>query len=156
VTYPVNVTLSVYCYAAFLGRSGGSVERKPMLLIAGFALAFLHYEFARKTAWHSQARTGKRLYSASLGEVAALSLTLLFAAGAIAVAVVLFAPLTWFGWAPILAFVPVLAGARRFYAQRAATGPVKSSTPMASHAMIFLTVYYVTILVIALTPGVSW
>lgn len=51
VTYPVNVGLSVYSYAAYIGRTDSELEMKSILLIVAFAPAFLHYEFARKTAW---------------------------------------------------------------------------------------------------------
>ena len=154
VTYPVNVALSVYSYAAYMGRTGSELRMKPILLIAAFALAFLHYEFARKTAWSWQAKPGKRLYSSQLGERTAAMFTLLFAAAAVTIAAGLLAPVTSLGFAPLLAFVPALAGAWRFHMLRDVRVPVKPSAPMTPFAMAFLTVYYVTILAVAATRGV--
>jgi hypothetical protein len=155
VTYPVNVALSVYAYAAFIGRTGIHVSLKPILLIGAFALAFLHYEVARKTAWRRHATPGKRLYSSVLGERVSLAVAAGCAAGAIAAIVGLLAPLSWLGFAPALALLPVLAGLRRFYAQRDARTPAGSATPMTPFAMMFLVVYYATILLAGLTAGIT-
>lgn len=154
-TYPVNVALSIYAYAAYLGRTGAGIETKPVLLIAGFALAFLHYEFARKTSWPRQAKAGKRLYSSAMGPQAALVITVFFAVAAVAIAVGLFAPLGLAGLAPLLALLPVVAAARRFLAVRHLTSGVKPSAPMTPFAMIFITLYYIAIALVAIVHGVS-
>jgi hypothetical protein len=85
----------------------------------------------------------------------AMAIAMAFAVGAVAIAVSLLSPLSWVGFAPILALVPALIGARHFLAMRNARS-VKLSAPMTPFAMMFLTVFYVTILIVALTNQVRF
>jgi hypothetical protein len=101
VTYPVNVALSVYTYAFFLERYGVAPSPRGVLVLAGFALAFLNYEVSRKTAWPSVAVEGERLYSRVIGGERAIALAFSCAVGASAL---LFAALVGRGAGP-LAFV---------------------------------------------------
>lgn len=151
VTYPVNVALSVFAYAAWLGRTGTRPDRRAVLLIVSFALAFLHYEFARKIAWSGQAIPGKRLYSAVLGQRITVALAILFAVGAAAMAAGLFVPISAFGFAPLAALLPVLAGTWRF----ARLSDTAKSAPLAPFAMGFLALFYATVLCIGITSGLA-
>jgi hypothetical protein len=82
VTYPVNVALSVYTYAFFLERYGAAPSVRGVLILLGFALAFLNYEVSRKTAWPHVAGPDERLYSHVLGGERAIALAFACALGA--------------------------------------------------------------------------
>src|SRR5262249_19173991 len=91
------------------------------LIIAAFALAFLHYEIARKTSWPERAKPGKRLYSAVVGPVPAVALAVALAVASVAIMVALLRGHGWSAWIPLAALVPALAGAARFAGSRRAT-----------------------------------
>lgn len=150
VTYPVNVALSFHASAAFLGRTGGAWNPRVFLLIGGFAMAFLHYEFARKISWPQHAKQGKRLYSAALGVVPALLLAVGFALGSIAAVVALLAPATPLGFAPAAALLPVVPGVRKFLALRGQKTIQKPSAPLTPFAMMFLVLFYSTLILTSL------
>jgi hypothetical protein len=143
VTYPVNVALSIYAYAAFAARTGTSPSSAGVLLIVSFALAFLHYEFGRKIAWPCQARPGKRLYSAALGTRLALCVALVLALVSIVTAAFLFRPGTLLSMPLVAAAATSVVGAVRFL--RAGS--------IAPFAMVFLVLYYASVFVIAAFPS---
>jgi uncharacterized membrane protein YhdT len=138
VTYPVNVSLSIYIWASWLGRTGQAPAGEDLAWIGAFALAFLHYEFARKISWPERAKPGKRLYSAALGVPVALAACVAFAAGAIALAMILFSERSAIAWLFAVPLLPVLAGTVWFL-----RGKGVSSTPLTPFAMLFLTLFYV-------------
>lgn len=138
-TYPVNVLLSVYTLFLDAERTGSAITGQDILLVVAFALAFLHYEFARKIAMPAHAALGRRLYSTSLGVPAAVALTAGFALGAIGLA-------AWNGlWLPAAAVPCVLQGLYRI-----STGKGKPSAPLAGPAMQFLVVFYVSLVASAI------
>ena len=51
VTYPVNMALQGYVYVFFVFAYAATPAARDALLVLAFVLVFLHYEFARKTAW---------------------------------------------------------------------------------------------------------
>jgi hypothetical protein len=67
VTFPVNVGLGILVYASLLREAGSAPTARGALAVASFALAFLHFEVLRKTAWPAAAAPGERLYSRVLG-----------------------------------------------------------------------------------------
>jgi hypothetical protein len=146
VTYPVNVLLSIYAYAAYCGRTGDRPNLRGWLMVGTFALAFLHYEFARKTCWPHHARAGKRLYSSELGVTGSVALTVFFGIGAISLAVSLLASQTPWKWTPMLALVPLTAGAWRFCAVRSEGKAPKPAAAMVPMAMGFLTLFYAALM----------
>ncbi len=125
-TYPVQLLLSVYV-ALSLARTAGEAASvgQASLLVAAFASAFLHLEFARKTTWRSV--PGGRLYSQRLGPRGSAVLALLLALAAEALALAAFAQdrggLGWSAAAPGLALVFPLLGAWRFLARRVTLWP---------------------------------
>ncbi|MFN0104697.1 MAG: hypothetical protein ACKV2U_21745 [Bryobacteraceae bacterium] len=149
VTYPVNILLSVYILMLHSERHGTIDPQAGYLMVAAFAMAFLHYEFARKITWPWHAETGRRLYSTSLGTVPAAAFACLFAGGAAGSAAWLQLPRTgpW-AWLPAAALLPVAFGVRRLMRvrQQPTTRPV---APLAGPAMQFLVVYYVCMAAVA-------
>ncbi|MEU6132113.1 hypothetical protein ABZ805_23300 [Saccharopolyspora sp. NPDC047091] len=115
ITYPVQVLLSAYVCLSVTGGLG------PVAigLIGCFSCVFLHFEFARKTAWTAPAQA--RMYSNAVGPVGAAVLVLAAPALAAASAVVLFRPWEWGGAADLVRWLPYCAlvlpgiGARRFF-----------------------------------------
>ncbi|TRX72996.1 UbiA prenyltransferase family protein [Pseudomonas mangiferae] len=79
-TYPVQLLLSLYVALSLALAGTWAPGTQVGLLVAAFACAFLHLEFARKTAW--QGAPGSRLYSERLGPrgSAVLALALALAA----------------------------------------------------------------------------
>ena len=151
-TYPVNVALSVYAYSAWLARTGRPPSEEGVWVVVAFALAFLHYEFARKTAHPARAKPGKRLYSAALGVGPAAALTAAFATAAVVIVSALLAPRTAWGLLPLLAVIPALWGLARFIRQGRSGSAAGPSAPMTPLAMAFLTLFYVSVLAAALLP----
>ncbi|GAA1957438.1 hypothetical protein [Amycolatopsis minnesotensis] len=112
VTYPVQIVIGVYLCCSLDGTG-------PLAaLLALFAGVFLHFEIARKTAWHPG--PGERSYSAVLGPRASTVLALAFAALATVFAAVVCGP-RW--WLPLPAVFAV-AGGSLFLVRRKENWPV--------------------------------
>jgi hypothetical protein len=116
VTYPVQLLMSLYLYFSMASTGAITADWRVLALAGIFAGAFLHFEFARKTAW--TASPGERLYSSVIGPwwSAACCIALALLAGACELAA--FAP--WSATRPVLALLPLvvlclpLVGAQRF------------------------------------------
>ena len=111
LTYPVNIALSIYIYFFFLTQYTIKPAPEGILVILSFALAFLHYEFSRKTYWPHHAPKGKRLYSETIGACGSSSLSLACALAAMVIAVSLVRPYSLSGFSAIsgwLVLLPVL------------------------------------------------
>ncbi|WP_133916055.1 hypothetical protein [Streptomyces sp. NBC_00582] len=122
VTYPVQVLLGVYVYGSLVAAGTVTADGRGALLLALCACVFLHFEFARKTAW--EAEPGARLYSADLGPRRSAAVTAALAAGAVACQVALFAPDGVPGLLPCLTAVLPAWGARRFLTARRGGWPL--------------------------------
>ncbi|MFE2531445.1 hypothetical protein [Streptomyces sp. NPDC059371] len=140
VTYPVQLLLSVYVYGSLATAGTVTADWRGAVLLALCACVFLHFEFARKTAW--EAPPGARLYSAELGPGRAAAVTVGFAAGAVVCEVLLFAPRGPLALLPCLAAVLPAHGARRFLAAGRGAWPL----PV---AIAFVVVTYLALAVLA-------
>ncbi|MDC0773110.1 hypothetical protein [Streptomyces sp. HD] len=138
VTYPVQVLLGVYVYGSLTAAGTVTADWRGALLLALCACVFLHFEFARKTAW--EAASGARLYSADLGPRRSAAVTAGLAAGAVGCQVVLFAPTGPPGLLPCLAVALPLWGTRRFLTRRHGGWPLIT-------AMGFVVVTYLALVV---------
>ncbi|MER5547959.1 hypothetical protein ACWDBD_48460 [Streptomyces sp. NPDC001118] len=116
VTYPVQVLLGVYVCGSLAAAGTITADWREAVLLALCACVFLHFEFARKTAW--EAEPGTRLYSADLGPRRSAAITASLAAGAVGCQVVLFAPDGPLGLLPCLMAALPAWGTRRFLAAR--------------------------------------
>ncbi|MFB7243859.1 hypothetical protein ACFCYX_15510 [Streptomyces populi] len=114
VTYPVQLLLGVYVYGSLVAAGTVTADRRGAALLTLSACVFLHFEFARKTAW--EAPPGARPYSAALGPRRAAAVTAAFAAGALACQVLLLAPRGPLALLPCLAAVLPAHATRRFLA----------------------------------------
>ncbi|WP_393096829.1 hypothetical protein [Streptomyces sp. LN325] len=116
VTYPVQVLLGGYVYLTAAGSGTVTADWRAVPLLALCAGVFLHFEFARKTAWESAPDDG--LYSSVLGPAGSAAVALALVAGAVVCDVLLFRPTTVPGLLPCLpALLPAVA-ARRFLTAR--------------------------------------
>ena len=137
VTYPVQLLISIYLYLS----TGLGWRATTIPLIAIFACVFLHFEFARKTAWVTP--TGGRFYSAVLGPVGSAAVTIGFAVLAAVLTAAVFRPWSAGGvaaWLPYLALALPAAGAARFWRRR----PAAWSVPL---GMGFVVVSYLLLTV---------
>src|SRR5262249_55600190 len=108
VPYPVQLLLSVYVLI-----SAGLGLNWP--LIAVFVLVFMHFEFARKTAW----APASRFYSTILGARGSAAVTMVCAAGAAGLAVA-----SGGGWAPVAVLALPITGAWLFLRRHKKAWPV--------------------------------
>ncbi|MFJ9539216.1 hypothetical protein ACIRPX_18400 [Streptomyces sp. NPDC101225] len=125
VTCPVQVLLGAYVYGALAAAGTVTADWHGVVLLALCACVFLHFEFARKTAWTAEPTA--RLYSAGLGPRRSAAVTAGFAAGAIGCQVALFAPDGPLGLLPCLAAVLPAWGTRRFLAARRGGWPLPAA-----------------------------
>ncbi|MFG3200878.1 hypothetical protein [Streptomyces sp. NPDC048192] len=121
VTYPVQVLLGAYVYGSLVAAGTVPADRRGPLLLALCAGVFLHFEFARKTAW--EAPPGARLYSADLGPRRSAAVTAACAAVA-AGCELLLAPRGPLTLLPCLAALLPAWGARRFLTAGRGAWPV--------------------------------
>ncbi|MFJ6835585.1 hypothetical protein [Streptomyces sp. NPDC091209] len=126
VTYPVQLLLGGYVYGSLVAAGTVTADWRGAALLALCACVFLHFEFARKTAW--EAPPGARLYSGRLGPRRAALVTAGFAAGAVGCQVLLFAPRGPLALLPCLAAVLPARAARRFLAAGRGGWPMTSAT----------------------------
>ena len=122
-----------------------------LAVLLSFALAFLVYEFLRKTAWPSVARPGERLYSQALGPWGAILALVCCALGA---TLLLFALLLGAGWnlswaagASLPALLPVIQALTRFLTRR------DQRVRLAGQGMAFLLLFYGLPCLLALASG---
>jgi hypothetical protein len=120
VTYPVQLLLSVYVLVSAAAETGLSPGWRAIPLIAVFVCVFLHFEFARKTAWSGAGR----LYSRVLGPGRSARLAAGFALAAAVLTLALLPPwrAAWSGlpWAllPYAALAFPAAGLGEFLLRR--------------------------------------
>lgn len=126
VSYPVQVLLGVYVYGSSAAAGTVSPDWRGAVLLALSACVFLHFEFARKTAW--QAPPGARLYSAGLGPRRSAAVTAACAAGAAVCQLVLFPPDGAAGLLPCLTAALPAWGLRRFLRGRRGPWPLSTAT----------------------------
>lgn len=125
VTYPVQVLLGAYVYGSLVAAGTVPADWRGGVLLALCACVFLHYEFARKTAW--EAPPGARLYSAGLGPRRSAVVTALLAVGAVGCQIVLFLPDGPAGLLPCLTAVLPAWGLRRFLRARGGGWPLPAA-----------------------------
>ncbi|GAA0570358.1 hypothetical protein GCM10010172_63480 [Paractinoplanes ferrugineus] len=131
VVYPVQLLIGVYLLV-----SAGAHGVRQWVLVLVFALAFLHFEFARKTRWG--AAPGSRSYSATaLGPVGSALVALGCAVAACGLAAGSGAP-----W-PSVALVFPVAAASAFLGRRVTVWPKPA-------AMLFLIVFDAALIVAGL------
>lgn len=151
--YPVNVGLSIYTLLFFLHRTGTAFEMRHGLLVAAYACAFLHFEFARKSGWPHLTPSNERLYSNYVGLGGGLALSTSCGIAAIGLALYLFAPWasSWTGYLPLLGFAPMIAGLALYAKNRTKR---HSARPP---AVAFLFTFYVTMLAHAIAAQpIAW
>ncbi|MFF7969753.1 hypothetical protein [Streptomyces sp. NPDC007905] len=125
VTYPVQLLLGVYVYGALVAAGTVTADWHGPALLALCACVFLHFEFARKTAW--EAPPEACLYSVELGPRRSAAVTAGLAAGAVGCQVLLFAPDGALGLLPCLAAALPAWGTRRFLSAGRGGWPVPAA-----------------------------
>lgn len=127
ITYPVQVLISVYVYLS----AGGGAGLRAVLLLAIFVCVFLHFEFARKTAWAGP--DGARLYSGVIGPQRSARTAAGFTAATALLTLALFRPWHAIGagalaasaaYAPYVALAFPAAGLVLFTRRRVVAWPV--------------------------------
>ncbi|MET9077564.1 hypothetical protein ABZX95_36690 [Streptomyces sp. NPDC004232] len=122
VTYPVQVLVGAYVYLSLAVSGPVTADWRALPLLGLCAGVFLHFEFARKTAWESV--PDDRLYSSALGPVGGAAAALAPVAVALLCDVVLFRPAGVLGLLPCLAALLPVAAAHRFLTARRGTWPL--------------------------------
>ncbi|MFI1168929.1 hypothetical protein ACH4UM_36560 [Streptomyces sp. NPDC020801] len=146
VTYPVQILLGIYVYGSLAAAGTISADWRGAVLLALSACVFLHFEFARKTAWETP--PGARLYSAALGPRRSAAVTAGLAAGAVGCQLALFPPAGPAGLpAGLTAALPAW-GLWRFLAVRRGGWPLPA-------AMGFVIGTYLNLIVRALVVATS-
>ncbi|MFE5142011.1 hypothetical protein ACFRDV_30870 [Streptomyces fagopyri] len=143
VTYPVQVLLGGYVCLSAAGPGTLTAGWRAMPLLALCACVFLHFEFARKTAWESA--PDDRLYSSVLGPAGSAAVALALVAGAVVCDVLLFRPTTVVGLLPCLAALLPAVAARRFLTARHGRWPLPP-------AMGYIVVTYLALVLQAVFP----
>ena len=123
VTYPVNVALSVCVYVFFLEQYGVAPSLSGVLLIGGFAVAFLSYEFLRKAVWPHLAEPGERVYATVVGGYGAIGLCVGAAATGCALVISVLLSQSGSGWGALLVAGSLAAPAGSSSSVLAGTGP---------------------------------
>ncbi|MFF3614947.1 hypothetical protein [Streptomyces sp. NPDC002580] len=126
VTYPVQVLLGCYVYGSLVAAGTVAADRRGAVLLGLCACVFLHFEFARKTAWETP--PGARLYSTDLGPRRSAAVTAGLAAGAVGCQILLFAPRGPSGLLPCAALLLPAWGTRRFLAAGRGPFPTAAAT----------------------------
>lgn len=126
VTYPVQALLGVYVYGTLAAAGTVPADWRAGVLLALCACVFLHFEFARKTAW--EAPPGARLYSAGLGPRRSAAVTAALAAGAVGCQIALFLPDGPAGLLPCLPAALPAWGLWRFLRARRGGWPPRAAT----------------------------
>ncbi|WP_073948060.1 UbiA prenyltransferase family protein [Streptomyces kebangsaanensis] len=126
VTYPAQVLLGVYVYGSLAAAGTVPADWRAGVLLALCACVFLHFEFARKTAWETP--PGARLYSAALGPRRSAAVTAALAAGAVGCEAALFLPDGPAGLLPCLTAALPTWGLWRFLRARRGGWPPPAAT----------------------------
>lgn len=105
VTYPIQILMAGYVLISAIGTGEVAARWQAVAVVAVFAGAFLHFEFARKTA--RERRPGEHLYSNRLGVMGCVVAILGFADLAVAVDLVLVRPWERSGAQAVVAWIPV-------------------------------------------------
>ena len=153
VTYPVQLWIIAYLVVSAVGT--GQVESgwRSAGVAVLFAGAFLHFEFARKTA-HD--RRSESYYSNVLGPQGSTCAILAFAVVAVGADVVLLRPwdhgLPWAAlmWIPVLLLALPVTGAYRFLRAAPAPDSGPREYPVVP-AVVFVLVLYLILVIQALT-----
>lgn len=151
ITFPVNILLSVYVLFMLTYCYNVPVDWKGVSWIVVFSSAFLHFEFTRKTGWPRLAKKDERLYSHVIGGVGSGLLCLFFALFSSLFAIYLFEPFRQNGicfitsLSPLLALIPAIINVGKYFSNRTTRYNMKPK------GMIFLTIFYVSVLVHGLT-----
>lgn len=152
--YPVNVGLSVYTLLFFLDQSGAAFEARQAWLVLAYALAFLHFEIARKSGWPALAQAGERLYSQLIGLPASLMLSTSLGLASIGICLWLFQPweqvgaAAFTGWLPLLALLPMGLGLTLFARHRQQRHAARPP------AVAFLFTFYLALFIHAVAASV--
>jgi 4-hydroxybenzoate polyprenyltransferase len=151
VTYPVQLIIGAYVYLSAADEDLIEPDWRAVPLMLVFAGFFLHFEFARKTAW--QGTPAERTYSQTrLGPVGSAVVALVFVGGGALIALLLFKPwhssgvetiFTWLPYAPLI--LPAVA-AWHFLARRRPVWP-------ALYAMATIVLSYLALVVQAAVIG---
>jgi 4-hydroxybenzoate polyprenyltransferase len=138
VTYPVQVLLGVYVYGSLTAAGTVPADWRAGVLLALCACVFLHFEFARKTAWETP--PGARLYSAGLGPRRSAAVTAALAVGAVGCQTALFLPDGPAGLLPCLTAALPAWGLRHFLRARRGGWPLPAATGFVAGTHLALTV----------------
>ncbi|MFF9409523.1 hypothetical protein ACF1B0_28985 [Streptomyces anandii] len=138
VAYPVQVLLGCYVYGSTAAAGTVTADWRGAVLLALCACVFLHFEFARKTAWET--RPGERLYAAVLGPRRSAAVTAALAAGAVVCQIVLFLPDGPAGLLPCLTAALPAWGLRRFLTVRSGGWPMPAAAGFVAGTHLALTV----------------
>lgn len=107
VSYPVQITIGLYVYGSAMSTGEVRADWRVVPLLAIFACAFLHFEFARKTR-PSNGDT-QRLYSNIFGVTGSAVITLALGCAAVALDAALIQPWRHTGAAFGIAILPCAA-----------------------------------------------
>lgn len=153
VTYPVNITLSIYIYMSFLERYNAAPDFSYILMICAVAFAFLNYEFGRKISMSKQMSKGQRLYSNEIGLNGAILLWVIFGLIACSILLGVFQPwrmegiIEVTGWFTILMMIPVYLGLYRFLKERHHLVYKGKETRLTGYALEFLVMFYIILII---------
>lgn len=155
VTYPVQILMMGYLFASYREDTGASIDWVAVPVGLIFVCAFLHFEFARKTAWDQ--RPGESFYSNLLGPLRSGVVTAVLAVAAMAIAVVVARPWQLDPPPALAALLPVIAcvflvkGAREFAQHSVAVWP--RADAMQFLASLYLIIFLEVCLVLSLQLG---
>jgi hypothetical protein len=144
ITYPVQLALSFYVYVSAATQSGAWAGWRAIPLVAIFVCVFLHFEFARKTAWTIP--SGARLYSGVLGARRSAHLAAGFAIAAVLLTLALFRPWQVRGLTVLTALLPYAAlafpaaGLRSFLRRRRRAWPLPAAMAFVVASYLALTI----------------
>ncbi|MFG2197069.1 hypothetical protein [Streptomyces sp. NPDC048639] len=125
VTYPVQIMLGLYVYLSAAASGTVTADWRAVPLLALCACVFLHFEFARKTAWEDD--PGAHLYSQDLGARGSAAVAAGLAAGAVICEVVLFGADSPLGLLPCLMAALPVWGTWRFLSARRGGWPLPAA-----------------------------
>jgi hypothetical protein len=153
VTYPVNVLLSIYLLLLSMQAAQVPLSWAAAGLVLAYALAFLHFEFARKTTWTNLSAPTENLYSNAIGTRRSAALALGCALAGVLLYLLISAP--WqqaglagvTGWLPLLALLPAGLGVFKLL------GNTTTRQSLRGPAILFLVGFYISILLHALVAN---
>lgn len=155
VTYPVNIALSIYILIFCHQFYAVELSLKTIIAVIVFIAAFLHYEIGRKTCWPEKVKKDKRHYSTEIGGKNSAFLAAGMAIFSTSGIFILVAPWHHPGITTVtgaliwLSIVPVFLGTCIFFnSKNKNTG---KDAPMTAFAMVFLSIFYVVIIINTIT-----